>query len=1055
MKRNSQELLLGGTRARGNHRFRETRLAAAIALGMALVGVPCLTQAQDANTDAPATTAPESAAMAPSKKNTAAKPDVSEMGAITVTGIRASLMSAQSLKQNADQIIDSVTATDINALPDRSVTETLQRISGVTVDHFLADDDPNHPAAEGSGVLIRGLPYVGSLLNGRTSFSANNGRALGFQDVPAELMAGVDVYKNPSAEIIEGGIGGTVNLRTRMPFDTGKTTAFSFGINDGDMAKKHKPAASFLYSNVWESDTYGKFGALFDVAISELSTRSDGVQVQPYVLRPTKTDGPDTWLQDADGNWRNDLGATVADGAPNGEGYVPGGVNWRRMDMDRRRIGLYGGLQWQPNDRWEIYSQFFRSNYNLHWSEHFVQSNEGNFYNPLPANGTNFTYDDRGVFQTGTITSSAWRGDPALGPFGNNAYYTTNRDAQQFTQTTDWSNGFKVNLTDNVILSGDLQLAKSVSNTLDFTVYNQIYMPPLSLDVSGSVPSVTVTDPAYLADGHNYILWSAMDHLQHDYGLERAAKIDLEVNFDSAVVRSLRVGVRATNSHRYSNNTNSSYNWGALNTHWLTYDSPEDLARADTLPSWMQSYETLGNFYRGDANVPTTLWFPSSELVSNYRKAIPALRSHALEGGIWCPQETTDGSCTPGSPMSDNNMWEKTQALYGSLYFGTPDDRFDGNVGLRLVRTSVRSNGSVTFPSLSSASGSLGNYPQDVIDVMFSGLTEPMEGHTSYKNALPSLNLRYKLTDDLQWRFAAGRAITRPAINQLNAYLKVGASWAATPGGQSTLAGWKATSGGNPALKPMISDQFDTSLEWYFAPTGQLYTTLFHKKLKNYIADEIWLQNIAGQTLPVSGPVNAGDGTVKGFEIGYSQFFDFLPGAWRGFGVQANYTYLKSSRIAGTTSCDPNHNNGSCDAEFIVNNQPLPMQGLSPKSYNFTAMYEYGNWSARLAWSWRDRYLLAEQDSGDTYVPVWSDSFGQLDGSVFFNINKNVKVGLLLNNLTNAKTKVLMGPSTYADSDARINNPTLAPSGYVDQNRYLRSTFVNDRRAEVVIRATF
>jgi TonB-dependent receptor len=340
MKRNSQELLLGGTRARGNHRFRETRLAAAIALGMALVGAPCLTQAQDANTDAPATTAPESAAMAPSKKNTAAKPDVSEMGAITVTGIRASLMSAQSLKQNADQIIDSVTATDINALPDRSVTETLQRISGVTVDHFLADDDPNHPAAEGSGVLIRGLPYVGSLLNGRTSFSANNGRALGFQDVPAELMAGVDVYKNPSAEIIEGGIGGTVNLRTRMPFDTGKTTAFSFGINDGDMAKKHKPAASFLYSNVWESDTYGKFGALFDVAISELSTRSDGVQVQPYVLRPTKTDGPDTWLQDADGNWRNDLGATVADGAPNGEGYVPGGVNWRRMDMDRRRIGL-------------------------------------------------------------------------------------------------------------------------------------------------------------------------------------------------------------------------------------------------------------------------------------------------------------------------------------------------------------------------------------------------------------------------------------------------------------------------------------------------------------------------------------------------------------------------------------------------------------------------------------------------------------------------------------------------------------------------------------------
>ena len=405
--------------------------------------------------------------------------------------------------------------------------------------------------------------------------------------------------------------------------------------------------------------------------------------------------------------------------------------------------------------------------------------------------------------------------------------------------------------------------------------------------------------------------------------------------------------------------------------------------------------------------------------------------------------------------MSDNNMWEKTQAIYGQLYFGSPNDRFDGNVGLRLVRTSMRSNGSVTFPSLSSASGSLGDYPQEVIDVMFSGATEPMEGHTSYTNALPSLNLRYKLTDDLQWRFAAGRAITRPKIDDLNAYLKVGASWAATPGGESTLAGWKATSGGNPALKPMISDQFDTSLEWYFAPTGQLYTTVFYKKLSNYIADEIWLQDINGQTLPVTGPVNAGDGTVKGLEIGYSQFFDFLPGAWSGLGVQANFTYLKSSRIDDTTSCDPNHNNGSCDEEFIVSNQPLPMQGLSPKSYNFTLMYEHGPWSARAAWSWRERYLLAEQDSGDTYVPVWNDNYGQLDASVFFSVNKNVKVGLLLNNLTNADTRVLMGPSTYANTDDRVNNPTLASSGFVDQNKYLRSTFINDRRAELVIRATF
>jgi hypothetical protein len=141
----------------------EARLAGAIALAIALTNVPCMAHAQDSNPDPAAPNAQSTqqadATRTPAKPNTdggAGTPgNASDLGAVTVTGIRASLMSAQSLKQNADQIIDSVTATDINALPDRSVTETLQRISGVTVDHFLADDDPNHPAAEGSGSPIR------------------------------------------------------------------------------------------------------------------------------------------------------------------------------------------------------------------------------------------------------------------------------------------------------------------------------------------------------------------------------------------------------------------------------------------------------------------------------------------------------------------------------------------------------------------------------------------------------------------------------------------------------------------------------------------------------------------------------------------------------------------------------------------------------------------------------------------------------------------------------------------------------------------------------------
>jgi TonB-dependent receptor len=137
---------------------------------------------------------------------------------VVVSGQRAALQSAQKLKQDADEVVDSIVAEDIGKLPDRSVTEVLQRIAGVTIDRNMAGD-PNRQSVEGSGVSVRGLTYVRSEINGRDAFSAGGGRSLGFADVAPELMAGVDVYKNPSAEQVEGAVAALVNLRTAMPFD--------------------------------------------------------------------------------------------------------------------------------------------------------------------------------------------------------------------------------------------------------------------------------------------------------------------------------------------------------------------------------------------------------------------------------------------------------------------------------------------------------------------------------------------------------------------------------------------------------------------------------------------------------------------------------------------------------------------------------------------------------------------------------------------------------------------------------------------------------------------
>ena len=133
-----------------------------------------------------------------------------DTAAIVVTGVRARLSSAQSIKRNSDVIVDSIVAEDIGKLPDRNVAEALQRIPGIQVQRQYG---------EGSSVAIRGLTQVRTELNGRDIFTASGANQLSLEDIPSELLAGIDVYKNPSADLIEDQLSGTINFRTRKPFD--------------------------------------------------------------------------------------------------------------------------------------------------------------------------------------------------------------------------------------------------------------------------------------------------------------------------------------------------------------------------------------------------------------------------------------------------------------------------------------------------------------------------------------------------------------------------------------------------------------------------------------------------------------------------------------------------------------------------------------------------------------------------------------------------------------------------------------------------------------------
>jgi iron complex outermembrane receptor protein len=139
---------------------------------------------------------------------------------IEVRGIRGALANAAELKRESSTFMDSITASDANALPDLSVAEALSRVPGVTVTKFdIGGNGGDFPSAEGSGNLIRGLGLIRSELNGRDAFTSDGSRALDWSSIPPQMIEGVDVYKSQSADLIEGGIGGSINLRTIEPFD--------------------------------------------------------------------------------------------------------------------------------------------------------------------------------------------------------------------------------------------------------------------------------------------------------------------------------------------------------------------------------------------------------------------------------------------------------------------------------------------------------------------------------------------------------------------------------------------------------------------------------------------------------------------------------------------------------------------------------------------------------------------------------------------------------------------------------------------------------------------
>ncbi|WP_264943366.1 TonB-dependent receptor [Sphingomonas canadensis] len=579
---------------------------------------------------------------------------------IVVKGYRDSLQSAQKLKKDSDVIVDSVTAEDISALPDRSVTEALQRIPGVSINRFAAGVDPDHFSVEGSGVVVRGLTYVMSEFNGRETFSANNGRALSFADVPSEMLGGVDVFKSPSADHIEGGISGVVNLRTRRPFDAkGFTIAASAEANYGDFVKKWAPTGSFLISNRWETGV-GEFGVLANVSYSRLKTRADRFQLSSFRLRNIYSDG------DVVQNTRDasDIGGAAAPTTITGSGYFPRGAVEGTQEFDRERYGYGAAVQWRSNDgSMEALLQFLRSDARQEWTERTIEIATDNVAGNGDSRrvvGTTLAFDSDKLFSSGTITGpTGWRADqftgaarvPMLGLQSNNI----RRDQQQKLVTDDIGFNFKWDVNERLGLKFDYQHVRSTTDLLDNTLWISTYQNAF-IQLNGSKfptvqftppqvcsgPSANATNPpggdndcagfgsrpadvagsqyspAYYGAGHNSFAdpfnsfyRAAMDHIEQSDGNSDAFRLDLEYSFpDNNFLKSVQVGGRYADRDQTARF--STYNWGALSEQWgnngpIWLDTPVNGDSTDhSTGTPIGGWEAYGfpNFFRGSVANP-------------------------------------------------------------------------------------------------------------------------------------------------------------------------------------------------------------------------------------------------------------------------------------------------------------------------------------------------------------------------------------------------------------------------------------------------------------------
>jgi TonB-dependent receptor len=926
-----------------------------------------------------------------------------DMEVIQVTGIAGSIAESARQKRFDDRIVDAIVAEDIGKLPDNNIAEALQRITGVSISTDFG---------VGESVTIRGISQNRVELNGRSTSGSGRG-GISLDDFPSSFLKTVEVIKSPTASMIEGALGGTINMTTVRPLELNEPlVAISLDGEYADKTENWAPKFSAAAGTNWDLGDSGTFGASVVLAYQDRELRRDEFL---NLVTPTDIDVNGEEASNVSGN------------------YLVRSQNTVEQKTEQRERTAYGlSLQWAP------------------------QSDDGFIYldiNATELDGGQEAYsvlNDSKDYSDLVLDNAYGDAQGQLNDFGSGSVFVQPKSWSDFTTNESISNalGGEFQLTDQIKVSGEIAYTKAES----LRQKSEFNLRPISRDqydadgtitehlftitmtgAGDSVPGLAFSDEDALTDPNNMAIRQFTHQRYAEDNEETAIRFDVEYsepfgNID--FISSIKAGVRTTD-REYELDRHDLRNNGSELKNLQTSVSYGGVVT----PTWVGDFNDM---YGGFKAINHDNSFDQSGIsgtnaLTDYFVYDAALLGYDINGTYDRVKQMLDGSSheLTGS-LEDNmvrntgsyaNIEEKTQAIYTQFHLDF--DEITAIVGARYVSTDLTSS-----------------------------IYSESADH-DYSDLLPSLNVTYTVADDTILRFAAAKVMRRAEFGELSPALNVD---------NSLVTGTQ----GSYQLDPYRVTQYDISAEHYFGEGGMVSAALFYKDVESFtttssscLADSetaagqnvteyvnVCLLDTAGVSqenvsyasssqdlayvegqrdagltgIVIDTDVNGGDGKIVGLELAYQQQFSDLPGAWSGLGVSTNYTYADSEQPDGN-----------------------PLLDISKNTFNAQVYWEHEGYQVRVAYNWRDKYLdtqnekrvrpvgalatgvynLTDPDAANfdpTLGNNYRDARGQLDFSASYDVNENITIVANAVNLTGEPIRQIteLGSNwKYSEADRR------------------------------------